>query len=341
MIGKNKTFIVAEISANHVGKLENAINTIKAAKRAGADAVKLQTFKPETITLKSDSKDFLVKDDSIWNGQYLYDLYEEAQTPWEWHEELYSAAKKIGLLCFSSPFDKTSVDFLESLNNPVYKIASCEITDIPLIKYIASKKKPIILSTGVAKKKDIELAINTIRFENKQNIICLLKCTTSYPAPLDEANLLTIKDYEEKFKVIPGLSDHTLGITAPIVAVALGARVIEKHFIIDRSLGGPDASFSLNENEFKEMVGHVRKAEILMGESSYILTKSQRKGRNYARSLYVTKYIENGQKLSEENVKSIRPGFGLHPKYFEKIIGKTVKKDLFEGDRLSLDNINM
>tara|TARA_B100001057_G_C22744868_1_gene909341 strand:+ start:209 stop:1225 length:1017 start_codon:yes stop_codon:yes gene_type:complete len=332
---ENKIFIVAELSANHGGSLKLAKETVKAAKRSGADAIKLQTFRPNTITLDSKLNDFLVSQGTIWDGRYLYDLYEEAHTPWEWHEEIFNLAKNEGLVCFSTPFDKTSVDFLENLNNPIYKIASCEITDLPLIKYVASKKKPIIISTGIANKEDIELAVKTIRKTGNNNIV-LLKCTTSYPAPLNEANLLTLVDYKNKFNVIPGISDHTLGITAPIVAASLGARVIEKHFILNRDLGGPDASFSLNEEEFKKMVNSVRETEKLLGNITYDLTEKQIQGKNFSRSLYVVNAIKKGEKITEQNVKSIRPGYGLHPKYFEKILGKRVNIDLLRGERMEL-----
>lgn len=332
---ENKIFIVAELSANHGGSLKLAKETVKAAKRSGADAIKFQTFRPDTITLDSKFNDFLVSQGTIWDGRYLYDLYEEAHTPWEWHEELFNLAKSEGLICFSTPFDKTSVDFLENLNNPIYKIASCEITDLPLIKYIASKKKPVIISTGIANQEDIELAIKTIR-EAGNNKIVLLKCTTSYPAPLNEANLLTLLDYKSKFNIIPGISDHTLGITAPIVAASLGARVIEKHFILNRDLGGPDASFSLNEEEFKKMVNSVRETEQLLGHITYDLSDKQLEGRNFSRSLYVVNDIKKGEKITVENIKSIRPGYGLHPKYFEEILGKSVNRDLLRGERMDL-----
>tara|TARA_X000000950_G_C13857610_1_gene637245 strand:- start:362 stop:1378 length:1017 start_codon:yes stop_codon:yes gene_type:complete len=332
---ENKIFIVAELSANHGGSLKLAKDTVKAAKRSGADAIKLQTFRPDTITLDLKLNDFLVSQGTIWDGRFLYDLYEEAHTPWEWHEEIFNLAKNEGLVCFSTPFDKTSVDFLENLNNPIYKIASCEITDLPLIKYVASKKKPIIISTGIANKEDIELAVKTIRETGNDNIV-LLKCTTSYPAPLNEANLLTLVDYKNKFNVIPGISDHTLGITAPIVAASLGARVIEKHFILNRDLGGPDASFSLNEEEFKKMVNSVRETEKLLGCITYDLTEKQIQGKNFSRSLYVVNAIKKGEKITEQNVKSIRPGYGLHPKYFEKILGKRVNRDLLRGERMEL-----
>ncbi len=333
----NKTFIVAELSANHNGKLDVAIETIKAAARAGADAIKLQTYTADTMTINSSRKDFIINNGSIWDGEKLYDLYERAHTPWEWHKELFHVAHDQGLICFSTPFDKTSVDFLESLNNPIYKIASFEINDIPLIEYVASKNKPIILSTGLARKEDIELALKTIREKNKKQII-LLKCTSSYPAPIEEANLLTIQDYKDKFNIIPGLSDHTLGTTAPIVAVALGAKVIEKHFILDRSVGGPDASFSLDENEFKIMVNEIRKCEKSLGKVSYDLTEKQKKSKVFSRSLYVVKEVKKGNIITEENVRSIRPGYGLHPKMINNVIGKRFKTDMTAGDRLQISS---
>ena len=335
---ENKIFIVAELSANHGGSLKLAKETVKAAKRSGADAIKLQTFRPDTITLDSKLNDFLVSQGTIWDGRYLYDLYEEAHTPWEWHEELFYLAKNEGLVCFSTPFDKTSVDFLENLNNPIYKIASCEITDIPLIKYIASMKKPIIISTGIANQEDIELAIKTIKGYGNNKIV-LLKCTTSYPTPLNEANLLTLVDYQNKFNVIPGISDHTLGITAPIVAASLGARVIEKHFIINRDLGGPDASFSLNEKEFKIMVNSVRETEQLLGHITYDLTEKQKSGRLYARSLFISKNVNKGDVITEKNIKSVRPGNGLHPKYYIKVIGKKFNNNYKMGEPLTFDKL--
>ena len=237
----SKVFIIAELSANHNGSLNTAIESIKAAKRAGADAIKFQTYTADTLTIDSDKPDFVIKG-TIWNGQTLHKLYQEAYTPWEWHPELFQAAAKEGLICFSSPFDNTSVDFLESLNTPAYKIASFEITDIPLIEYVASKGKPVIISTGIAETEDIELALDACR-RMGNNDIALLKCTSSYPAPIEEANMIMVKDLAEKFNVISGLSDHTIGNIVPIVATCFGAKIIEKHFIIDRSIGGPDASF--------------------------------------------------------------------------------------------------
>jgi pseudaminic acid synthase len=326
-------FIIAELSANHNGSIENAIKTIRAAKKAGADCIKLQTYTADTITLDSTKEDFLIKG-TIWEGKNLYQLYKEAYTPWEWHEELFRVATEEGLVCFSSPFDKTAVDFLENLNVPAYKIASFEITDIPLIEYVASKGKPIILSTGIAGSEDIELALDACRRMGNNNI-ALLKCTSSYPAPINEANMIMIKDLSERYGVISGLSDHTLGNTVPIVATCFGAKIIEKHFITDRSIGGPDASFSMNEEEFASMVKAVREAENAIGIINYSLTDKQAKGKDFSRSLYVVENIKKGEIITEKNVRSIRPGFGMHPKYYNEVLGKETNVDLFVGDRLN------
>ena len=335
MLGNQDTvFIIAELSANHNGNIETAIETIKAAKRAGADAIKLQTYTADTITIDCDKDDFIIKG-TIWEGRKLYDLYKEAFTPWEWHETLFKVAKEEDLECFSSPFDLTAVDFLETLNCPIYKIASFEITDIPLIEYTASKGKPIIMSTGIATLEDIELAIDTCR-KAGNNQIALLKCTSSYPAPIEEANMAMIPEFAKRFNVIPGLSDHTMGSTVPVVATALGAKIIEKHFILDRSIGGPDASFSMNEQEFTEMVKAVREAEQAIGHVSYELTDKQIKGRNFSRSLYVVKDIKKGEVITEEYVRSIRPGFGGHPKELKNIIGKVAERDWEFGERFCI-----
>ncbi len=336
---KSKVFIIAELSANHNGSLNTAIETIRAAKRAGADCIKFQTYTADTITIDCDNDDFIIQD-TIWHGKKLYDLYNEAFTPWEWHEKLFEVAREEGLACFSSPFDKTAVDFLENIGTPAYKIASFEITDIPLIEYAASKGKPIIISTGIADISDIELAINACRSVGN-NDIALLKCTSSYPAPIDEANMIMIKDLAERFNVISGLSDHTMGATVPIVAVALGAKIIEKHFILDRSIGGPDASFSMNEIEFSQMVDSIREAELAVGQVDYKLTPKQIKGKDFSRSLYVVEDIKAGEIISEKNIKSVRPGFGLHPKYYNEILGKVVIKSFSKGDRLSIENIKL
>lgn len=328
---RSPVFIIAELSANHNGSIDIALETIKAAKRAGADCIKLQTYTADTITIDSDKDDFLIKG-TIWDGQKLHQLYKEAYTPWEWHEILFKAAEVEGLVCFSSPFDSTSVDLLESLNTPAYKIASFEITDIPLIELVASKGKPVIISTGIAEKDDIELAIDACR-RMGNNEIALLKCTSSYPAPIKEANMIMIKDMAERFGVITGLSDHTMGSTVPIVATCFGAKIIEKHFILDRSIGGPDASFSMNEKEFTDMVKAVREAENAIGVVDYTLTDKQVKGRDFSRSLYVVKEINAGDIITEDNVRSIRPGFGMHPKELKNYIGQPSPKDFKRGDR--------
>ncbi|WP_310589225.1 pseudaminic acid synthase [Dyadobacter fanqingshengii] len=337
-INKNSpVFIIAELSANHNGSLETAIKTIRAAKRAGADCIKLQTYTAETITIDSRLDDFRIGG-TIWDGQYLFDLYKEAYTPWEWHAELFRVAKEEGLVCFSSPFDPTAVEFLEELNVPAYKIASFEITDIPLIELVASKGKPVIISTGIATEEDIRLALDACARQGNDQI-ALLKCTSSYPAPIAEANMTMIKDFAERFNVISGLSDHTIGNTVPVVATVLGAKIIEKHFILDRAIGGPDASFSMNESEFSEMVKSVREAEQAIGVVDYKLTEKQSKGKDFSRSLYVVEDIAAGELITESNVRSIRPGFGLHPRHLKDILGKPVNADLKKGSRMTLDKI--
>ncbi|HAH38436.1 MAG TPA: pseudaminic acid synthase, partial [Algoriphagus sp.] len=305
---------------------------------AGADAIKFQTYTADTITIDSDKEDFIIKG-TIWEGKNLYQLYQEAYTPWEWHETLFNVAKEEGLVCFSSPFDKTAVDFLENLNAPAYKIASFEITDIPLIEYVASKGKPVIISTGIATQEDIELALDACyRMGNRD--VALLKCTSSYPAPIEEANMVMVKDMAERYRVITGLSDHTMGSTVPVVSTCFGAKIIEKHFILDRTIGGPDASFSMTELEFAEMVKAVREAEKAIGVVNYNLTEKQKKGKDFSRSLYVVKDINEGGVITEENVRSIRPGFGLHPKHLTDILGKKVTKSLENGARMDLSFVN-
>lgn len=333
---KEKCFIIAELSANHGGDINIARETIKAASRAGADAIKLQTYTADTITLNVKSDYFKITQGTSWDGLYLYDLYKEASLPWEWHEELFELAEEEGLICFSSPFDFTAVDLLENLGTPIYKIASFEITDIPLIKYVASKQKPIILSTGIASIEDIELALETCRDEGNENIT-LLKCTSAYPADPEDVNLLTIPDIINRFRVKAGLSDHTLGIEAPVVAVSLGAKVIEKHFILNKSVGGPDSHFSLDENEFKQMVDAVRNAEKMLGVVDYSMTEKKIKSREFSRSLFITKDVKKGEKLTSENIRSIRPGFGLHPKFYSKVLGKKFKNNFKSGTPLDFD----
>jgi pseudaminic acid synthase len=331
-------FIIAELSANHNGSLAIALEAIKAAKRAGADAIKLQTYTADTLTLDCKTDDFKLKQGTIWDGKYLFDLYKEAYTPWEWHEPLFKKAKEVGLLCFSSPFDRTAVDLLEALDTPAFKIASFEITDIPLIEYVASKSKPVLISTGIAGLEDIELAVDACKRMGNEQII-LLKCTSSYPAPVAEANLAMIPDLARRFDIITGLSDHTTGITVPVVATILGARVIEKHFIPDRSIGGPDASFSLNEQEFREMVKAVRETEMAIGKVDYSLAPSMLKSRELSRSLYVVENIKAGEVITECNVRSIRPGYGLHPKYLKEILGREAATDLVRGTPMRFEYI--
>ena len=328
-------FIIAELSANHGNDLNLVKETIKAVKRIGADAIKIQTYTPDTITIDSRKKHFKINQGTHWDGQYLYDLYKTASLPWEWHQEIFEFAKKEGILCFSSPFDQTAVDLLESLNNPIYKIASFEITDIPLIEYAASKGKPMIISTGIAEIEDIELAIETCR-KVGNNDITILKCTSAYPADPKDANLLTIPDIKNRFDVKVGLSDHTMGIEGPVVATALGATVIEKHFILDKSVGGPDAHFSLDEKDFTHMVKSIRTAENMMGKVDYEMTKKKKKSRQFSRSLFIVKDVKAGEILTEENVRSIRPGFGMHPKYLFEILGKKFNQDFEKGTPMSL-----
>ncbi|HIP36659.1 MAG TPA: pseudaminic acid synthase [Crocinitomix sp.] len=331
---KNKTFIIAELSANHGGKIEIAIETIKAAKRAGADAIKLQTYTADTMTINCKKDIFMINQGTAWDGEYLYDLYQRASLPWQWHKELFEVAKKEGLICFSSPFDKTAVDFLEKLDTPIYKIASFEITDIPLIEYVASKGKPIIISTGIATIEDINLAVDACKRQGN-NDITILKCTSAYPAKLEEANLLTIPDIKSRFNVKVGLSDHTLGTQVPSIAVALGATVIEKHFILDKSIGGADAHFSLDEKEFKQMVDSVRQTEIILGKVDYEMTEKKKKSRHFSRSLFIVENVKKGDVITPSNVKSIRPGVGLHPKYYSSILGKTFNNDFEKGTPLN------
>ena len=333
----SKTFIVAELSANHGHKLEVALESVRAAKEAGADAVKIQTYTADTITLNCDADDFKVKG-TLWDGRTLYDLYQEAYTPWEWHQAIFDEAKKCGLSCFSTPFDKTAVDFLEDLGNPIMKIASFEITDIPLIEYAAKKGKPMVISTGIAMPEDIELAVKTCKDAGNDDIT-LLKCTSSYPARIEDANLMTMVDMKQRYGVKVGLSDHTMGCDVAVAAVALGATLVEKHFILDRSIGGPDATFSMEIGEFTDMVKSIRNVEKAIGDVVYPTDPSKIKGREFCRSLYVAEDVKEGEVITEKNVRSVRPGFGLHPKYYAELIGKRVVKNCDKGDRFSLDMV--
>ena len=336
---RNKVFIVAELSANHNGDIQVALDTIRAAKRAGADAVKIQTYTADTLTIDCKNNYFKINHGTAWDGEYLYDLYKRAYTPWKWHAEIFNVANDEGIICFSSPFDNTAVDLLEELKNPIYKIASFEIQDIPLISYAASKGKPMILSTGIAEIEDIELAIDTCRKAGNNNIT-VLKCTSAYPAEPKDSNLLTIPDIKERFGVKVGISDHTMGIVGPVVATALGGTLIEKHFILDKSIGGPDAHFSLDEKEFTEMVKAVRIAESMIGKVDYQMTEKKKKSRQFSRSLFIVKDVKAGEKITRENVRSIRPGFGMHPKYLSEILGKEFNQDFEKGTPINFENIN-
>ena len=327
------TFIIAEMSANHNGSLQTALDTIKAAKESGANAIKLQTYTADTITLDCKSDDFMIDGGTLWDGKNLYELYQEAYTPWEWHKELFEYARGIDIDIFSSPFDKTAVDFLEQFNPSAYKIASFEITDYELIRYTASKMKPMIISTGIAYESEIQDVVNICKEVGNEDII-LLKCTSAYPAPLNEANLKMIPDLAKKFNMISGFSDHTIGSTAPIVAVTLGAKVIEKHFIIDKSIGGADKDFSMDAVEFKEMVQKIRDTEKLLGRVNYSMDDKKKENRRFCRSLYVSSDIKKGELFTNDNIKSVRPGYGLHPKYLNEVLGNKAKKNYKFGDRL-------
>ena len=326
-------FIVAELSANHKQSFDIAVKTIESAKEVGADAIKLQTYTPDTITLDCENEYFKINHGTPWDGNTLYRLYEKAYTPWEWQPKLKKIAEQLGLICFSSPFDKTSVDFLEEMNVPAYKVASFEITDVPLIEYIASKNKPIIISTGIATLSDIEEAVKACRIVGN-NQVCLLKCTSAYPTSIGEVNLMTIPHMVQTFQCVVGLSDHTLEIAVPVASVALGAKIIEKHFILDRKLGGPDATFSLEPEEFKKMVSVVRDTEKALGKVSYELTEKVKKSRQFARSLFVVRDMLEGEEFTIENIRSIRPGYGLHPRHIAEIIGQYANQDIKRGTPL-------
>jgi pseudaminic acid synthase len=340
MSSLNRITIVAELSANHLGEINIAKNTIREAFLAGADAVKIQTYTPDTITIKCGNPLFIVQGDTQWDGRSLYDLYNEAQTPWEWQSELKEYAHSLGLLFFSSPFDNTAVDFLENLNVPYYKIASFEITDIPLIKYAASKGKPMIISTGIASLEEIYDAVNACREVGNEDIT-LLKCTSQYPAKIEDANLLTIPDLRSRFKVKVGLSDHTLGDIVALSSVPLGVTMIEKHFILDRNMGGPDSSFSMEPDEFRLMVQRIREVESAIGRIDYEMSEKKLKSRQFARSLFVVNDILEGEVFTNQNIRSIRPGFGLPPKFYDEVLGKKAKKSLKRGTPLEWNHIEL
>ena len=328
------TYIIAEMSANHLQNLNRAKRIILAAKQAGANAIKLQSFKPDTITINCRGKEFMATKGSIWEGQNLYELYEKAYLPWEWHKELFDYAHELGITIFSSPFDFSAIELLEKLNAPAYKIASYEILDIPLIERAAQTGKPIILSTGIATLADIERAVNACK-EMGNNNIAILKCVSQYPAPYEDLNLVTISNMKSTFDCIPGLSDHSMGSAVDVAAVVLGARIIEKHLTLSRKDGGPDAAFSMEPEEFKQMVCDIRNIEQALGKCSYDLNEKQKRGRKNARSLYVVKNIKKGDVFTSDNVRSIRPGYGLPTWHYDQIIGRKAKEDIKKGTALS------
>lgn len=335
----SKTFIIAELSANHNNDFQLAVETIHAMKESGADCVKLQTYTPDSISMKANTKYFAPRKDGLWQGQRPYDVFKIGAMPYEWQPKLIEIANSLGMECFSSPFDKEAVDFLEKNNAVAYKIASFEIQDIPLIEYVALKGKPIIISTGIANLEDIELAVRTCRNAGN-NEIALLKCTSAYPSPFNEINLNVIPDLKKKFNTCVGLSDHTIGNIVPLGAVSLGAKIIEKHFVLNRSNGGVDAAFSMEPKEFKEMVESIRNLELALGSVTYNLTNKQKDSRSRGTSLFIYKNVKKGDKILDTNIKSVRPAAGLHPKYYNSIIGKTFNKDLQKGSPLKFEDIS-
>lgn len=340
-IGENQpAYLIAEMSANHLQDYERAKKILLAAKEAGADAVKLQSYRPDTITIDCRGEDFMASKGGLWEGQNLYELYEKAYMPWEWHEGLFEYGREIGITVFSSPFDFTSIELLERLRAPAYKIASYEIVDIPLIRRAAKTGKPLILSTGIASVADIQLALETCKAEGNENVI-LLKCVSQYPTPYEALNLRTIPNMAETFDCVVGLSDHSMGSAVDVAAVTLGSKVIEKHFTLRRSDGGVDSAFSMEADEFAAMVKDIRNVEAALGRCTYELTERQRQGRKVARSLYVVRDIAAGETLTADNIRSIRPGHGISPRYYEAVLGKMAKIPLKRGMALQWEYINL
>ena len=339
-IGKEfPPYVIAEMSANHNGDINNAKELIKSASAAGADAIKIQSYKPDTITLNSTSEEFMINDGGLWDGRSLFDLYEEAHMPWDWHKPLFEFSKKIGLTIFSSPFDKTAVDLLEDLNAPAYKIASFEVIDIPLIKYVASTKKPMIISTGMANEDEISEALETAK-SNGCNEIALLHCVSSYPASPTDYNLRTIVDMESRFKVRVGISDHTIENTTAVTSIAFGACIIEKHFTLDRSGGGPDDSFSLEPSELKNLCSSSKIAWSSLGKISYKLKAAEAPNIKFRRSLYFINNLKKGDTITASDIASVRPGYGIPPKNFDLILGKKVTKDIVKNSAVKLSDIS-
>jgi len=334
---ENHTYIIAELSANHGGSLDHACQTIHAMHEAGADAVKLQTYTPDTMTINSTRSEFMIGSGTIWEGRNLYDLYREAHTPWEWQPEIFRLANELGMDCFSTPFDKSAVDFLEDLNPPCHKIASFELVDLPLIEYVASKGRPIIMSTGMGTLSEIAEAVQVVK--NAGVPLTLLKCTSAYPSPPESMDLSTISHLRDTFNVPCGLSDHTLGIAVPVAAVALGATVVEKHVTLSRDIPGPDSSFSLEPEELKAMIDAIRVTEKAIGKVNYELTEKEQASKVFRRSLFVVEDIKEGESFTQTNVRSIRPGYGLPPKHICSILGKAAKTNIDAGTPLSWEHV--
>ena len=332
---KDRTYVIAEMSGNHAGSIERAKDIIYAAKESGADCIKIQTYTPDTMTIDCHNEFFNITN-GTWKGENLYSLYKKAYTPWEWQKELKEEASKVGLDFLSTPFDTTSVDFLEDLGMEFYKIASFELVDLPLISYIASKGKPIIMSTGMSHLSEIDEAVRTIREQGNVQIV-LLKCASAYPAITDEMNLNTMQNMGEVFGVPVGLSDHSMGSVGAITAVALGAKVIEKHFCLDREIDNPDASFSMNPAEFKQMILDIRQTETAIGQVQYGPTKQEESNIVFRRSLFCVKDIKKGEQITKENIRAIRPGYGLPPKFYSEILGQTALQDIKRGTPLTLE----
>lgn len=336
---KERIYIIAEMSANHAGSLERAKEIICKAKEAGADCIKIQTYTPDTMTIDCDNHYFHIKN-GTWEGENLYHLYQKAYTPWEWQRELKAEADRIGIDFFSTPFDRTSVDFLEDIGVEFYKIASFELVDIPLIEYVASKGKPMILSTGMASLEEIEEAVRAVQSQNNNQLV-LLRCASAYPAITDEMNLKTMMDMKERFRVPVGLSDHSMGSVGAVTAAALGASVIEKHFCLGREIENPDSSFSMNPHEFKQMVADIRQAEKAIGIVRYGAAKQEEDSIVFRRSIFCIKDIKKGEALTENNVRIIRPGYGMPPKYYSKILGKKALQDMKRGTPLTKELIDL
>ncbi len=334
---ENHTYIIAELSANHGGSLDHACQTVHAMHQAGADAVKLQTYTPDTMTINSTREEFMIGSGTIWEGRNLYDLYREAHTPWEWQPEIFRLANELGMDCFSTPFDKSAVDFLEDLNPPCHKIASFELVDLPLIEYVASKGRPIIMSTGMGTLSEIAEAVQVVK--NAGVPLTLLKCTSAYPSPPESMDLSTISHLRDAFEVPCGLSDHTLGIAVPVAAVALGATVVEKHVTLSRDIPGPDSSFSLEPEELKAMIDAIRVTEKAIGKVNYELTEKEQASKVFRRSLFVVEDIKEGESFTQTNVRSIRPGYGLPPKHITAILGKVSKTSITAGTPLSWEHV--